>query len=159
MSVDAPGPSDPGRATESPHRWVYDSRGALVYDHEPGLPDGPLPDALRAAAHSSLVGVLLGVLILVVADIFGINEFVGLAAAAAANGLDQVRRGHRLRAFFAYAITVVVCVVPGVWLLGTWLPEPWRSFVPFAVALVIGSQVATVALYLRRRGTAGWPDV
>lgn len=145
-------------ATDGPERaraesvvpgWTYDGAGRLTFVEGSGIPDPPLVTALCASAYSSLVGVLVSGAIVLAIGIWWDNPDVGVAALGA-YGMPRVRRGYRLRAALAFAVTTAGCLVTGV-VVDRWLPAPWDFFVPLALALAIGSLAGTAATYARWR--------
>ncbi|RIV32734.1 hypothetical protein [Micromonospora radicis] len=144
MSSDRPGQADPppaGVTSGWPRR--------LFFVGEASVPDLPLPVALRAAAVSSLVGTLSGLVVMVVAVALGWDNDIAGVTALGAFGLPRVRRGYRLRVVVALTVTAAGCLVAGVLLTGP-LPAPWDLFLPLAFALTAGSQAGTAAAYLGR---------
>lgn len=51
--------------------WAYDRAGHFVYTNKSGIPGPPLATALRDATFSSLVGVFVGAVIVLMAVGFG----------------------------------------------------------------------------------------
>jgi hypothetical protein len=115
----------------------------------PDVPGLPLSVALRRAARWSLIGFILGAVVTSAALALGWAEDVDGVAAIATYGMPPIRRGHRLRAMLAFAITTGACLVGGVVLLGHRIPSPWDLFIPAALAIAVGSQLGTAAAYLR----------
>ena len=148
----ADGPAEPQRSHAGPvvPDWAYDRAGRLVFTGESGIPDPPLATALRGAAFSSLMGVLVGVVVVLAAGGIGWTDPVVGVAALGALGMPPIRRGYRLRAVLALSVTTAGCLVAGV-LLGRSLPMPWHLFFPLAVALAIGSLTGTAAAYVPRQ--------
>ena len=149
MAADAPGQPKPPPADSVARGWSHDRAGSLVFTGKSGIPDSPLSAALRSTACSSLVGFLIGLVIVPAAVTFGWDE--ASAAALTTYGMPQIRRGYRLRAVLAFTVTTAACLVAGILLLGDWLPEPWDFFLPLAFALTVGSLAGTAAAYLGRQ--------
>ncbi|MEV0156277.1 hypothetical protein AB0H57_21465 [Micromonospora sp. NPDC050686] len=147
MAADGSERSDRSRAGSVVPGWSYDRVGRLVFTGESGIPDAPLATALRAAISSSLVGVLVGVVVVFTAVGIGWEEPAIGVAALGALGMPPVRRGYRLRAALALTVTAVGCLVAGIF-LDRWLASPWDFFVPLALALTIGSLAGTAVAYL-----------
>lgn len=127
--------------------WTYGRAGRLIFSGESsGIPDPPLSRALRSTACDSLLGVIIGLVICLVAVGFGWAEHAGIAGLAAA-GTPHVRRGHRLRVAFFFVGAAVACLVIGIVVAGG-LRAPWDVFLPLVVALSLGSLAGTTAAYL-----------
>ncbi|GIJ34484.1 hypothetical protein Vse01_36320 [Micromonospora sediminimaris] len=126
--------------------WTYGRGGLLIFTGESGIPDPPLPGALRGTVCNSLVGTTVGLVICLTAVGFGWAEHAGVAALAA-TGIPQVRRGYRLRVALLFLVTTAACLVVGI-VVGGGLRAPWDLFFPLAFALSVGSLAGTTAAYL-----------
>jgi hypothetical protein len=103
---------------------------------------------LRDAASSSLVGVLVGVVMVLTARGLGWDDDLPANVAALASfGMPRIRPGYRLRAVLASTVTAAGCLVAGI-LLGRWLPAPWDSFFALAFTLSVSSLAGTAAAYV-----------
>ena len=63
MAADGLGQPDRSRVGSLVPGWAYGRAGRLVFAGKSGIPDPPLATALRDATFSSLVGVIVGVVI------------------------------------------------------------------------------------------------
>ncbi len=146
MEADSAEHREPQPAGSAVPGWTYGRAGRLIFTGESGIPDPPLPRALRSTACDSLLGVVVGLVVCLTAVSFGSAEHAGIAALAAA-GIPQVRRGYRLRVTSILLVTAAACLVGGL-ALGGGLRAPWDLFFPLAFALSVGSLAGTTAAYL-----------
>ncbi|TCB88285.1 hypothetical protein E0H26_28535 [Micromonospora zingiberis] len=144
--TDAAGQRESQPAGSVVQGWTYGRAGRLIFSGESGLPEPPLSRALRSTACDSLLGVIVGLVICLVAVGFGWAEHAGVAGLAA-TGTPRVRRGYRLRMAFFFVVAAVACLVIGIVVTGG-LRAPWDVFLPLVVALSLGSLAGTTAAYL-----------
>ncbi|MFI6760068.1 hypothetical protein ACIBF5_13110 [Micromonospora sp. NPDC050417] len=116
-------------------------------DEEPGT----LGDDLRVVGSLALLGFCFGLVMATVVDVMNWPGLGFVCANAVAGGLGAiVLRGYRLRAVLAFGVTMLPCLALGHLVVGDRLPDPWRDFLPAAVAIALGSHVAAVAVHRRR---------